>query len=273
VVDAAGKTKRLEQKIPLTYPILVLMRKKARTLHHGAHFLAISAALSLAYGLSLRPGEYSDTGKWIPLEKQVSATNCFFIFAHDVCVNVCDPDLYPPLEKPLSFLCSVDRLKNQRQGEGGPRAVSAAPNPTPDFFCCVQELFAYFTAYPGRRGHLAMASHGTAVKQADIRALCRLVAVDLNLDPARLLPHSLRSGVLAQIELEPDERKEQQGGWLSKAGMKTYASKCLAHANAIRHLIHDHTLCPLSYSLMIFSDHAEGTVYAPSSSDDREASL
>ena len=26
----------------------------------------------------------------------------------------------------------------------------------------------------------------------------------------------------------------------------------------------DHTLCPPSYSAMIFSDHAEGTVYAPS---------
>ena len=34
------------------------------------------------------------------------------------------------------------------------------------------------------------------------------VAIDLNLGPARLLPHSLRFGVLAQIELESGERKE-----------------------------------------------------------------
>ena len=264
VADSEGTTKRLEQKIPLTYPILVLMRKKARAIFGGAHLMAICAALSLAYGLSLRPGEYSDTGKRIPIAKQVCATNCFFIFAGDVCVNVCDPHLYPPDEEPLSFLCCIDKLKNQRHGEGGPRAVSSAPNPTPEFFCCVHELFVYFKAFPGRRGCLALAAHGVAVKQTEIRELCRLVATDLNIDLARLLPHSLRFGVLAQIELESDECKEAQGGWLSKAGMKVYASKCLARANSIRHLIHDHSLCPLSHTLMMFSDHAEGTIYAPS---------
>jgi FkbM family methyltransferase len=92
-----------------------LMRKKARALYDGAHLMALNAALALAYGRSLRPGEYSDTGKWIPLEKQVSATNCFFVFASDVCVNVCDPGLYPRGEKQLSFLCSIDKLKNQRR--------------------------------------------------------------------------------------------------------------------------------------------------------------
>ena len=264
VADNEGKTKRLMQKIPLTYPLVVLLRIKAATVYKGAALLAMNAALALAYGLSLRPGEYSVTGKQIPLHKQVNATNCFFIFKGDVCVNVCDPHLYPPDEEPLSFLCSIDKVKNQRTGEGGPRAVSAAPSPTPEFFCCVRELFLYFRAFPGRRESLALASHGPAIRQSDIRELCRSVAVDLGVDPARLLPHSFRFGVLAQIELEADERKEQQGGWLSKAGMRVYVTKAWAHANAIRHLVHDHSLCPLTHTLMIFSDHSEATIYAPS---------
>ncbi len=49
---------RLSQKIPVTYPISCVMRRLADASHGGAERLAMRAAIAVAYGLSLRPGEY-----------------------------------------------------------------------------------------------------------------------------------------------------------------------------------------------------------------------
>ena len=53
------------------------------------------AAIAVAYGLSLRPGEYLTQADDTPLEKQMNASDCFFVFDDDKCINVCDPQLYP----------------------------------------------------------------------------------------------------------------------------------------------------------------------------------
>ena len=82
------------------------------------------AAIAVAYGLSLRPGEYLTQIDDTPLEKQMNASDCFFVFNDDECINVCDPQLYPGGRQPSYFLCMFRKLKNSRRsGSGGPRAV------------------------------------------------------------------------------------------------------------------------------------------------------
>ena len=83
-------------------------------------------AVAVAYGLSLRPGEYLTQAEATPLEKQMNASDCFFVFDDDEYVNVCDPHLYPTGRSPSVFLCIFRKLKNyKRSGEGGPLAVDA----------------------------------------------------------------------------------------------------------------------------------------------------
>ena len=62
---------RLSQKIPVTYPVACVMRRLADASHGGAERLAMRAAIAVAYGLSLRPGEYLTQADDTPLEKQM----------------------------------------------------------------------------------------------------------------------------------------------------------------------------------------------------------
>ena len=82
--------------------------------------------------------------------------------------------------------------------------------------------------------------------------MCDVTAAEVGVDPLRLLPHSLRSGALAQIELLDDLTEQHQGGWLSVSGMMVYASKCLANAREVAHAIHDTLVCPLTFTRMMF---------------------
>ena len=72
------------------------------------------AAIAVAYGLSLRPGEYLTQADDTPLEKQMNASDCFFVFDDDECINVCDPQLYPVGKQPSYFLCMFRKLEKQQ---------------------------------------------------------------------------------------------------------------------------------------------------------------
>ena len=189
MTDDEGKSMRMLRKIPITYPIACIFKAVAKDLFTGRNCLAMQAAIAMAYGLSLRPGEYLDMGTFTPLAQQANASNCFFVFDDDECISVCEPHLYPAGRSPSAFLCMVEKMKQQKRGEGGPRAVAAAPaGPrSKEHFCCVQTLFSYFAAFPGRRGERALASHGLQVTWTDMRLLCHVVATKLGLDPLRLL--------------------------------------------------------------------------------------
>ena len=252
---------RLSQKIPVTYPIACTMRKWVDKLHIGAQRIAMRAAVAVAYGLSLRPGEYLTQAEDTPLEKQMNASDCFFVFDDDECINVCDPHLYPPGKTPTVFLCMFRKLKNyKRSGEGGPRAVGARTGAATEGFCCVLTLFEYFKRYPGKRETLALTAHGSiGVPWPDLRLVCHLTATELGLDPLRLVPHSLRVGAQAQIEMHSDERRLQQGGWNTMGGMKVYARKALGHAKAIADALHDPSICPIEQTRMLFNDHSVGS--------------
>jgi len=104
---------RLAQKIPVTYPIACTMQRWADKLHKGGQRLATRAAVAVAYGLSLRPGEYlTKPDVVLSLDKQMNASDCFFVFNDDECVNVCDPHLYPEGKTPSIFLCMFRKLKH-----------------------------------------------------------------------------------------------------------------------------------------------------------------
>ena len=262
IADYLGLPMRLTQKIPMTYVLACQMYQMVDMVVRDAPGRrALRAAIAVGYGLSLRPGEYLDDGTPKSIASQLNASNCFFAFGEEVIVCVCDPHLYPPNELPTAFFTLLDTSKNQRRGEGGPRAMSVAKDAhTDERFGCVQAVWSYFTAHPGVRETLALSSHGETVRWSDIRQLCFMVAKKNGLDPSRFVPHSFRSGAQAQMELAADERKRQQGGWLSD-GFRTYARKALHHAYAIADELHDPKACPLAQTVVLFGDLSEGAVY------------
>ncbi len=105
-----------------------------------------------------------------------------------------------------------------------------------------------------------MSSHGESVRWPDTRQLCFMEVKKNGLGPSCFVPHSFRSGVQAQIELAADERKRQQGEWLSD-GFRTYARKALHHAYAIADELHDQKACPLAQTVVLFGGLSEGAVY------------
>ena len=136
--------------------------------------------------------------------------------------------------------------------------MGAAPSLTPTGFCCVLTLFEYFRAHPGRRETLALSAHGPGVTWSEMRTLCYRASLESGLDPSRVVPHSCRSGAQAQIEMQSDERRRQQGGWKTTAGMAVYSRKALGHAHEIAAALHDPTICPMKQTRMMFGDHSMG---------------
>jgi len=86
--DDVGIPLRLRQKIPMTYPIACIMYRLAATIHTGTKRLALRAAVAMAFGLSLRPGEYLAMEEETPLTHQANASDCFFVFNDDECLCV-----------------------------------------------------------------------------------------------------------------------------------------------------------------------------------------
>ena len=261
--DYLGLPMRLTQKIPVTFALACFMCGLVdSTIVGRANRLAVKAAIALGYGLSLRPGEYLDMGQDKPIGSQVCASSCFFAFGEEVIVCVCDPHLYPLGQLPTAFFTLLDSCKNQKRGEGGPRAMATPATPVgPREFSCVKAMWDYFIAFPGVRNTLALSAHGSTVRWSDIRLLCRKTAEAHNLDPDRLVPHSFRSGALAQIELANVERMRQQGGWLTNKGVRVYVRSALHHAYEIAENLHDVRQCPLAQTVVLFGDHADETIY------------
>ena len=176
--------------------------------------------------------------------KQVNTTNSFFVYG-DNAVNVCDTHLYPIGVPPDVFFTMIDHLKNDQRGVLGPRALAANPHSSPTQFCCVNVLHTYCIAHPPKPNTLLLSSHGSPVLWIDMRRLCTAVAKACHLNPARLVPHSFRSGAQAQLELEDIARRMQQGGWKSAAGARTYARTALANAYAVTDQLHNADACPI----------------------------
>ena len=97
----------------------------------------------------------------------------------------------------------------------------------------------------------------------DLRLICHLAAIEIGVDPLRLVPHFLRAGAQAQLEMESVERRMQQGGWNTEGGMNVYSRKALGHARLVAALLHDPTVCPLAQTRMLFNDHSLAPIIPP----------
>ena len=88
-----------------------------------------------------------------------------------------------------------------------------------------------------------------------VRRVLREVAVLLNLDPSRLVPHALRAAALAQMLASGDFSDIDfivQGRWSSLAGARPYAHPSLAHSRHVSRSLY-HESIPLAWSCLAYS--------------------
>jgi hypothetical protein len=243
--DAAGGSIRTTCKISLSYALFLDACAVILLAHYTTLIKScLRCALALGYGLSLRPGEYLFTGWDRPLIATCCTSHAYFIW-DDVFYSICDY-ASAPQRVPDAFVVYIDSFKNDGSGRnGGPRAIGS------DFTAkinLVEVIYDHCNAFPPPRNVPMLATHTEHLKSRTLNSVLKVVAQRQNLDPERLVPYSLRSGVLTQIEDASDETKMMQGYWTSAQGMKVYSRMSLTHAKSIAKRIHDETRYPISYS-------------------------
>ena len=89
---------------------------------------------------------------------------------------------------------------NDKDGNGGPRAVAADPRGGAPF-CCVRVLWEYLSRYPPTRGGSLFSGIDTPLTDTLINHILLLVAIRLRLDPTRLVPDGLRVTGPVQLDI------------------------------------------------------------------------
>ena len=166
------------------------------------------------------------------------------------------PSLVPSRLSASDFSLLLDHSKRDLAGNGGPRSVTANPGykpHDPDHICCVREIFSFLCEYPPLPSSPLLSGLGAQLSSAPLNALLKDVALSIGLDPHRLVPHSLRFGVLAQIPDAPESDKMAQGNWSTVGGMRMYCRRSVTLARKIVTDIHSAAVCPVSHSLFMFA--------------------
>jgi diketogulonate reductase-like aldo/keto reductase len=73
------------------------------------------------------------------------------------------------------------------------------------------------------------------------------VAVTEGLNPARLLPHSLRVFSVNQIESHGLHAQQVHGRWNTSEGMSVYTHAALAHAHRVSPELHNVDILPAEF--------------------------
>ena len=262
VLEGLRRTNTVEQRpqrervrIPMTYPLLLTAVAIAERLWGSMPVArdAITAALAIGYGCSLRPGEYlTSKARRRTTSKTVSASRVF-LWWNTQSFTLSEPKHFPsgPADRVTVTLTST---KNDPYGKGMPRAVSRAPDGAQ--FCCVAAIERYARASRLTHDQPAISVGDTGLSWEYIRTITRLTAIEHGIDPKRLVPHSLRHGAPTQMAScgIPEADIRQQGGWASEKGARTYMLPTLTTADRAAPAIHSDTAVPTEYLL-----HATGT--------------
>ena len=236
--DRSALPERLKAKIPLSAPVLLHVFQLIESLFAQStlsHLLI--AAFSLGYGAAFRPCEYLTDADGTAGPHTLRGSLCFFQWVGSPqFFSVTDPSLFPP-GYPSHFVALLDSSKHDPLGHGGPRAIARAPLNTT--FCCLSRLFTYLRQYPPLPNAPLLSGANLPLAPAALNKVLKVAAVQLGLDPHRLVPHSLRVGSVCQLEGLPVESLLRHTGHASPKGLYAYCRASLEHATTVAPMLHD----------------------------------
>jgi hypothetical protein len=237
-------------KIPFSASLMVTALRLSRSLYGGVNPTlqhGIDAAFAVGFALCLRPGEYLFNTSITALDHVLVGNYAVFKWAEDPRFYSClNPELYPShLGPPAYFIQLPSTSKNDLWCKGGPMAVARAPPSSP--FCCVLIIYSFLCLYPPAPGQPLLSGSPTTLSVSLVNSHCKKVAVTEGLDPARLLPHSLRVGSVNQIESHGIHAQQLHGRWNTAEGLSAYTHAALAHARRVSPELHNVDLLPAEF--------------------------
>jgi hypothetical protein len=260
--DHARLPQRVLCKIPFSADLVVKSRALTRQ-QYGNYSpdlqLGLDAAISLGFGLCLRPGEYLYApGDDAAVHVLVGDFGAFKWDSDARFYIVTQPQLYPlHLGVPDFFVQLPSTLKNDQWGKGGPSAVARAPSTSP--FCCVETLYTFLQRFPPTPGRPLLSGSNTLLSVALVNSHCKALALSEGLDPARLLPHSLRVGSVNQLESHGLHAQQIHGRWNTAAGVSAYTHAALAHARRVSPELHNTALLPAEFLRFVYMTPVSAT--------------
>ena len=239
---------RERTRVPFTYSVVLEAVKLVdRTFGDKADRLAMRAAIAVAYGLSLRPGEYlkmSGNAERKPQEQAQASHACLWWDGH--AYPITRPDQFPPGPAQY-FTLRVDFLKQDQTGKGMPRSLAAPTKPVD--FSCVQAIEEYARSANLRDDSPLLVRSGQQLTWTVFRWLMRLVALHLGFEPERLVVHSCRYGAVNQIMAAGHDQAAamMQGGWATAGGAWAYMMPTISHSANVADAIHDSSLITVDW--------------------------
>ena len=236
--DRFALPERLKAKIPMSAPVLQHVLHLIHSIFADTTLAnLLKAAFCLGYGAAFRPCEYLTDAGGHAGPHTLHGSLCFFQWVGcPEFFSVTNPTRYPP-GVPSHFVALLDSSKHDPLGHGGPRAIARAPSSAS--FCCLTNLFTYLTRYPPAPNAPLLSGANLPLAPAALNRILKVAAVQLGLDPNRLVPHSLRVGSVCQLEGLPVESLLRHTGHASPKGLYAYCRASLEHATTVSPLLHD----------------------------------
>ena len=275
--DTRRTPQRLTLKIPLTADLVWRLLNFIDDHHRGtSEALLLKACISLGYLLGHRPCEYLDVPKrrsakrkFLPqaeedAERDVIDDLCEGPTTHVILARSCflkwpkDDNLYPatdghhfPTGKAEAIFEMMDTSKTDRFGKGAPLCGAAAPSSSR--FDCLDNITTYLRSFPPLAGSPLLSGHtGSAVPSTHINTLLKDFARSVDLDPRRLLPHSIRVGNTVQTDALSTLDQLQTSGHRSLGGKMPYCRRTLGLAQRASAFLHDTAVQPLDQLRFIY---------------------
>ena len=242
-------------RIPLTFPLLLTAVQKVKEMYPSNPDVRkpLLAALALAYGISLRPGEYLKlNGRNARRPDEMAQVQHAYLWWGDTPINVADRHKFP--KRPATrFTLLIDFVKNDPTGKGMPRAIAQAPKGAP--FSCLAAIEDYCRATDLKPGMPLIQIYKDQMRWDIMRQIMRIVAAVHRLDENRLVVHSIRYGAPNQLDAcgFDDQAKMVQGGWSTPQGMRSYVQPMFTHADRVSAALHDSRAIPLAHTVFAFN--------------------
>ena len=262
--DSSTTPQRLSIKIPLTADLLWRLE-----VYIDKHFpnsptaTLYKAAFSLGFLLGPRPGEYLNTptrrrhSRLLrdnvevtdehcarPSTHVIKGRHCAFKWpSNDTLFSATLPQSYPS-GPPEAIFVMIPSSKADKLGKGSARCGAASPRGSK--FNCLSNIYLFLRRYPPLPEEpLLSGFSGDNVTSADINGILKDFARSVNLDPQRLLPHSIRVGTTVQTDALSELDQLQLTGHISRNGKLAYCRRTLALAKRAAPFLHDTAVQPL----------------------------
>ena len=262
--DAQAIPQRLSIKIPLTADLLWRLEIFIDKLFPNSPIATLyKAAFSLGYLIGLRPGEYlctptrrlhsrllRDNDDVIdehcanPSSHVISGRHCAFKWSSSDSLFTATNPLAYPHGRPEAVFIMLPSSKADQLGKGSARCGASSPKGSR--FDCLSNIYQFLLRYPPLLAQPLLSGFtGSNVTSADVNRILKDFARSIDLDPNRLLPHSIRVGTSVQTDALSDIDQMQLTGHISKGGKLAYCRRTLALAKRAAPFLHDTAVQPL----------------------------